>query len=64
MDYDYEDSEVPADSDVYYYGNNYDDERDTSMTLDQMFSMCLAPTLYDTLKTISHVILWSFLFRY
>lgn len=65
MDYDYDmyDNEIPVDNDVYYYGSNYDDEKETSMTFDQIIFMCLLPTLYESLKTISHVMLWSFLFR-
>lgn len=65
MDYDYDiyDNEVPVDNDIYYYGNNYEDESDSFMLFDQIVYMCLIPTLYETLKSISYVILWSFLFR-
>lgn len=67
MDYDYDlyDSEVPVDNYVYY-NNIWDEEKEeeSAMTFEQVFTLCLKPTLYDSFQSIYHILLWSFLFRW
>lgn len=65
MDYDYDldYGDLQEDHDSYYYESEDDENALSKMTIDQVYSLCLKPTIYETVKSISYVFLWCFVYR-
>ena len=68
MDYDYDLDyrELQIDQDPYYYTGENDEDYENlepDVTIEQIFHMCLKPTLYESFRTVSHIFIFCIIYR-